>query len=135
MYDLCIVAYGCMCLGDMEGDGGGGGAEEPWLDGVELALRDSPREATKDLDGDDGRVLHEVLEDLTMDNLDGTVIAGGGEEGMGTTVEGDGTDGLLMGLEDTVGLGGGIQIVPQGLCIVRTDNQMVTKWVHIQARE
>lgn len=77
------------CLRDKERYDGGGCTEEPWLKRMELALKHLTRESTKNPDRHNNRVLHEVLEDLAVHNLNGSVIGCRGKERECSTMEGD----------------------------------------------
>lgn len=76
MHFIIVKVYVFDGLRDKEGDNRGRGTEEPRLKRMELALQDLARESTKNPDRHNDRVLHEVLEDLTVHNLDGPVIRG-----------------------------------------------------------
>jgi len=58
------------------------------------------------LQWNDSRVLHKITNDFSVENLDGAVVGGIGEEGETALVEAHGTNGFLVETQGLVGFVG-----------------------------
>lgn len=58
-------------------------------------------------------VLHKISHNLSVEDLDGAVVGGIGEEGETALVEAHGTNGFLVETQGLVGFVGEVEIVPE----------------------
>lgn len=86
--------------------------------------------AAEHLDGDNGGVLHEVADDLSVEDLQGAVVAGVCEEGQ-SAVELYGADGLWVEAHGLVGAVGQVEVVPEQAAVVGADDEVVAARVDV----
>lgn len=86
--------------------------------------------ASQHLDGDNGRVLHQVADDLAVEDLQRAVVAGVGEEGQ-AAVELDRTDSLRVEAHGLVRAVGQVEVVPQQAAVVGADDEVVAARVDV----
>lgn len=80
--------------------------------------------AAQDLERDDSGVSSKVIIDLAVEDLDRSIIRGGGKQRFGAHVERDGADSALMVAESLVGLCGEVEVVPEETFVVGADDDV-----------
>lgn len=86
--------------------------------------------APQHLDGHNGGVLHQVADDLAVEDLQRAVVAGIGKQGQ-AAVELYGTDGLWVEAHGLVGAVGQVEVVPQQAAVVGADDEVVAARVDV----
>lgn len=87
---------------------------------------------TKDLDGNNEGILHEIIVNHAVEDLEGTIITGRGKERLVPMV-GDRSDSLLMISKGLVRLGGEVHIEPTSSPVICTDEDIITLRMDIHA--
>lgn len=90
--------------------------------------------ALEHLDGHNDGVLHDIVDDLGMEDLQGSVVAGVGKQGE-LAMELDGADGLCVEAHRLEGAGGQLKLVPQQPAVVGADDEVVAARVDVEARD
>ena len=89
--------------------------------------------AAQDLDRHDERVLHQVVVDHAMEDVDGRVVRAAGEERVPAVV-GHLAHCLPVVPQHLVRLGREVRVEPAQPAVVRADDQVVAHRVHVQRR-
>jgi len=84
------------------------------------------------LDGNDSGVLQLVAGDLAVEDLDGTIVTGIGEERKSASVVPDGANGFAVESHGLVWPGRQIEIVPEQTLVVTTGDQVVTSRMDVK---
>lgn len=87
--------------------------------------------ASKHLDRYNSSVLHEIADNLAVEDLQCSIVAGVGEKGQGAVVF-DGSNGFRVESHCLVRTSRQIKIVPQKSSVIRSDNEIVTTGVDIE---
>ena len=88
----------------------------PWLLWMPINIHNTKRAldlvALQHLNRNNRRILHQVRHNLSVENLQRSIVRSIGEEWVTTLVELDGTDGLLVETHGLVWAGREVEIVP-----------------------
>lgn len=112
--------------------------DQPWLGRVPFHAQSTQSLNTlvdilEDLDGDNQWVLQQIVVDHAVENLDIAIVRTRGKQRVALVVC-HRADGLSVVSQSLVGLGRQIQIEPAQTLIIRSNDQVVSCWVHIQRR-
>jgi len=84
------------------------------------------------LDGNDSGVLQLVAGDLAVEDLDGAIVTGIGEERKSASVVPDSANGFAVESHGLVWPGRQIEIVPEQTLVVTTGDQVVTSRMDVK---
>jgi hypothetical protein len=87
--------------------------------------------ALEHLERHNGSVLHKIVDDATMEHLDGAIIARVGEQRQATLMEAHLADSLLVISKRLIRASAEVEIVPEETSIVGADDEVVTAGVDV----